>query len=300
MYDPRMSESDSIKKLNERFALPNRLGFEPGDGGLACAVVTTEQAQARAYLYGAHVAGYHPAGHDPVLFLSPSSVYGKGKAIRGGVPICFPWFGPNANDPSAPQHGPARTSHWRLADTREERTGIVMRFDAIFEPFHVSHYITSGQTLTMTLSVTNASDSPAHFEAAQHTYFAVSDARDIHITGLEDTDYFDKVDGGQRKTQGPDPVRFTGETDRLYVDTASKCVLTDPGLGRAITISKSGSDSTVVWNPWDEKAAAMSDLGDDDWLKMACIETANAGPNRVTLDPGGEHHMRTTIGVHRL
>lgn len=295
-----MSEPPSIKELNERFALPDKLAFKPADGGLTCAIVTSELTQAQAYLFGAHATGYHPAGHDPVLFLSPSSMHAKGKAIRGGVPICFPWFGPNASDPSAPQHGPARTAHWELTKTSEEDAGIALHFEATFEPFQVSHQITFGQTLSMTLCVTNTSDKPAHFEAAQHTYLAVADVRDIHITGLNGVDYFDKVDGGQRKTESNESIHFTGEIDRLYVDTALKCVLTDPGLGRTITVSKSNSNSTVIWNPWSKKAKAMGDFGDDDWLKMVCIETANAGPNKVTLNPGNEHRMSTTIEVARL
>jgi glucose-6-phosphate 1-epimerase len=263
-------------------------------------VIATARAKARAYLYGAHATHYQPAGHDPVLFLSPSSKYGKGKAIRGGVPICFPWFGPNTDDPSAPQHGPARTTHWALTQTHEDDGDVSLRFEADFEPFAARHQITFGQTLSMALSITNTSDAPAHFEAAQHTYLSVKDARNIRIDGLAGTDYFDKTDHGQRKTENQPSIQLTGETDRLYVDTVSACVLTDPGLGRSITVKKSGSNSTVIWNPWAEKAKAMGDLGDDDWPQMVCIESANAGPNKVTLEPGAEHVMRTTIETAHL
>lgn len=294
-----MTDSPTTHELNERFGVVGKLRFEPGGGGLACARVTCQSATGSVYLHGAHVTGYQPRGHEPVLFVSGSSGYGPGKAIRGGVPICFPWFGPNASNPSAPSHGPARITSWRLAEARDSDRGITLRFDAVFEPFRISHAVTFGAELVMALTVENTSNSPATFEAAQHTYFCVSDVRQVQVTGLKGVDYLDKVDGQRPKTQGDEPIRFTGETDRVYLDTRSTCTLKDPGLGRSITVAKVGSDSTVVWNPWADKAKAMGDLGDDDWLKMLCIETANAGSNTVTLAPGGTHTMTTTVGVSR-
>ncbi len=295
-----MSPQLSIDELNNQFAIPNALAFETGGGGLACAVVQTGHAAARVYLQGAHVTDYQPAGHEPVIFTSAASGYGPGKAIRGGVPICFPWFGPHPTDKSAPSHGPARISAWELADVKHRDMGLTLRFGATFEPFAVSHEVTFGPDLRMTLSVRNTSQEAQTFEAAQHTYLTVGDIHNIEIKGLEGTDYLDKVDGHKRKNQGAAPVRFTGETDRVYLDTPSTCMLGDPGMARTITISKAGSESTVIWNPWSQKAKAMSDLGDDDWLRMVCIETANAGPNAVTVDPNRSHTMATTIAVQRL
>lgn len=295
-----MNEPKAIGELNERFAIPGVLMIEPGGGGLACAVVDTGACVGGVYLHGAHVTGFRPGGHEPVLFLSGSSRYGPGWAIRGGVPVCFPWFGPHPGDTSAPSHGPARITPWELTEVRQEGDALTLQLNATFAPYRVSHRVTFGRELTMTLSVENTSGTPATFEVAQHTYLAVNDIRRVEVTGLEGADYLDKVDGHRRKNQGSEPVRFVGETDRLYLDTPNTCTLTDPGLGRTVTVGKSGSQSTVIWNPWDNRAKAMGDLGDDDWLRMVCIETANAGPNAVTLEPGGAHRMTTTIAVDPL
>ena len=296
-----MSDPQAIQALNDKFAIPGKLRIEAGESGLACAVIKTEQCLGRVYLYGAHVAAYQPVGHDPLLFVSPSSLFTEGKAIRGGVPICFPWFGPNMQDPSKPQHGYARTKLWALTDTAETDAGLALRLETDIAPFHVCHDIVFGKHMTMTLRARNTSQSQADFEAAQHTYFTVSDIKDIHIAGLEHTDYFDKTDDGKRKTQDSDPIRFTSETDRLYIDTEKTCVLTDPGLGRMISVKKTGSNSTVVWNPWIDKAKAMCDFGDNDWPGMVCIETANAGAEpcnpRRRRRARDEHHDRSELFI---
>lgn len=287
-------------EADKRFGIPGVLAFESGPGGLTQAVVTTQACSGQMYLYGAHVTGYQPAGHEPVLFVSASSLYQQGKAIRGGVPVCFPWFGPHATDKSAPPHGPARITDWELVGVEQEAGSVTLALSAEFDPYRVDYRVTFGRELKMVLSVCNTSASDAIFEAALHTYLTVGDARQIQITGLEGVDYFDKVDGQQRKTQPDQPITFTGETDRVYIDTDSTCVLTDPVLGRRITIDKTGSRSSVVWNPWIDKASAMGDFGDDEWQNMACIETANAGPNAVTLAPGAVHEMSATISASRL
>jgi glucose-6-phosphate 1-epimerase len=295
-----MDIPQSIDQLNERFAVGDALRFEPGGGGLPCAAVRTELCTGRVYLHGAHVTGFTPAGCEPVLFMSSQTDYEPGKAIRGGVPVCFPWFGPHPSDPSQPSHGPARLTAWRLEAAGVDGDSVTLELAADFEPYHVRHRVVFGRELSMTLEAHNRSDVPASFEAALHTYLAVSDAAAVGISGLEGVDYLDKADGGRRKRQANAPIRFTGETDRVYVDTPSACALTDPGLGRRVTVEKSGSASTVVWNPWVEKAAALSDLGDDDWVGMVCIETANAGPNAVSLAAGQPHEMNATVSLARF
>ncbi len=295
-----MDETQATNELNERFAVPGVLEFEPGGGGLTRAVIDTDSCTGSVYLHGAHVVDYQPVGHEPVLFMSGSSGYGQGKAIRGGVPICFPWFGPHASDTSAPSHGPARITPWELAEVQQKDGSLTLQLNAVFGPYRVSYRVTFASELTMSLSVHSTSDSPATFEAALHTYFTVADVRRVEIVGLSGVDYLDKVDGQKRKSQGDRPIRFEGETDRVYLDTESSCILTDPAIGRCITVDKTGSRSTVIWNPWSEKAKSMGDLGDDDWEKMVCIETANAGPNAVTLAPDGVHEMRATIRVSNL
>jgi glucose-6-phosphate 1-epimerase len=295
-----MDTHDTIDQLNERFSIPGALRFESGEGGLARAVVDTDLCSGSVYLQGAHVADFTPAGHKPVLFVSPCSNFAAGQAIRGGVPVCFPWFGPHPTDQSAPAHGRARITAWQVRQTSSDNGAITLELHTTLDPFSISHRVTFGRALSMTLRVLNPSDSPATFEAALHTYFAVSDVRQVEIKGLEHTFYLDSIDANQRKNQGNKPITFAGETDRLYVDTQAACVLTDPGLGRRITVDKSGSESTVIWNPWIDKAKRLNDMCDDDWPSMVCIETANAGPNAVVLDVGAKHEMNTTIGVVSL
>jgi glucose-6-phosphate 1-epimerase len=149
----------------------------------------------------------------------------------------------------------------------------------------------------MTFEVENRDATPFTYEAALHTYFHVSDAREVEVTGLEGVEFIDKVDAGTRKQQGAEPLRFTGETDRVFVQTTAPVTLHDPGMKRRIVVEKTGSLTTVVWNPWIAKSAAMADFGDDEWPGMVCIETANAGENAVTLAPGAVHLMSTLISV---
>ena len=290
----------NAQELDKRFSVPDVLAFESGPGGLVKAVVTTSACSGEMYLYGAHVTGFQPTGHRPVLFMSGSSAFQQGKAIRGGVPVCFPWFGPHATDKSAPSHGPARITLWELTGVEHQGDTVTLMLSATFEPYAVDYRVTFGQALEMVMAVRNTSDSQATFEAALHTYLSVGDVRQVQIAGLSGVAYLDKVDGQERKRQPDEPITFTQETDRVYVDTDSACVLTDPVIGRRITIDKTGSQSTVVWNPWVDKSAAMGDFGNEEWPGMACIETANAGPNAVVLAPGATHEMSATISVGPL
>jgi glucose-6-phosphate 1-epimerase len=161
----------------------------------------------------------------------------------------------------------------------------------------VEHRIAFGPGLTMELLVRNSDSGPFSFEEALHTYFAVSEIEHATVAGLERTDYLDKVAGFARRRQDDDPIRFTGETDRIYQDTEAACVIHDPGLQRRITVSKSGSRSTIVWNPSIDKARSMADFGDSEWRRMVCVETANVGAAAVRLEPGATHVMSVRIDV---
>lgn len=298
-----MTNLEALRALE----IPNRARFEPGAGGLPRLVVTTPLAEAHVYLHGGHVTHFQPAGQAPVLFVSERSFFEKGKPIRGGVPVCFPWFGNRAGRPESPAHGFARTLEWEvesLSVDGEQTVLVVLRLGANDatrahwpHEFVLRHHLVIGPQLVMMLEVENVSGEPFQFEAALHTYFAVSDAREVGITGLENAGYLDKADGLRAKAQGPEPLRFTAETDRTFENTRATCVLDDPRAARRIAVEKSGSATTVVWNPWIAKAAAMPDFGGDEWLRMACIETANAGANVVTLGPGEKHAMRAVIAV---
>jgi glucose-6-phosphate 1-epimerase len=276
--------------------------------GLPALDVTTTRARAELFFHGAHVARWTPAhAREPVLWLSEHSVFGHGQAIRGGVPICFPWFGAAASDPAAPAHGFVRLIDWELASASQAADDVVtLTFVLDLDEqasrvwphrCRVTYRVSIGRTLAMTLDVENRGDAPLTFEAALHTYCAVSDIRQVSIAGLEQTEYLDKVEGFARKRQGSEPIRFIGETDRVYLDTTATCTIRDPGWSRQVVISKSGSRSTVVWNPWVERARAFSDFGADQWLRMVCVETANVRAEAIRLEPAASHRMQAEVAV---
>jgi glucose-6-phosphate 1-epimerase len=295
-----VSLMQTLQSLCEQFKV-HGLHFEAGLGGLARAVVATSVASGEIYLNGAHVTSWQPAGHEPVLWMSRSSLFQAGKPIRGGIPICFPWFGPHPSDTSAPAHGFARTAMWEVVEARPTTEGgISLTLQTAIDPFSVRLTVEFGSVLRMTLATELAPGvSTSHrFEDALHTYLSVSDVRNISITGLERTRYIDKVDGAQEKPATGAAIEFTAETDRVYFNTDSECQLVDPVLKRTIAVSKSGSQSTVVWNPWIAKSARMPDFGDHEWPEMVCIETANVGVNAIELAPQSIHS--TTVEIKRL
>jgi glucose-6-phosphate 1-epimerase len=280
-------------------ALPSSVHVEPGAGGLPRLVISSRHAAAEMYFHGAHVTAWQPASASgPVVWLSRKSVFAENKAIRGGVPICFPWFGANAADPKAPAHGIARLRLWTLLDAQQDADDIVsITMGLEGDTFRAQYRVEIGPSLTLQLQIHNPAQTPFTFEEALHTYFAVQDVRNVTVSGLEDTEYLDKVAGFERRLQPHEPIRFTGETDRVYLNTRAACVIHDPGARRTITISKTGSDTTVVWNPWVDKARAMADFGDDEWPEMVCVETCNVGDYARTLAPGESHTMTAIIAV---
>jgi glucose-6-phosphate 1-epimerase len=291
-----------------RSTLPPSVRAETGPGGLPRLAIKTRVGEAQVYFQGAHVTAWQPASAaEPVLWMSKSSYFEAGKPLRGGVPICFPWFGAHASDPKAPGHGFGRLRDWSLIEASESADGSATVALELASPvpltplwphaFRAVHRVTVGATLTMALEVTNPGTDAFSFEEALHTYFAVRDVRNVTVTGLARTDYLDKVTGFDRKTQGDEPIRFEGETDRVYLNTTAACVIEDPGARRRIAIRKTGSDATVVWNPWVAKARAMPDYGDDEWPEMVCVETCNVNVHARTLAPGASHTMTAIIEV---
>lgn len=288
-------------------SLPPSVRATIGRNGLASVAVRHEAATAEIYLHGGHVTAWQPASHRPVLWMSAESHFAPDKPIRGGVPICFPWFGAHATDAAAPAHGFARLREWELAGADEVGDAVQLSFrlrdnersrsSAWPYAFAAEYRVTVGRKLGLALDVVNSGTVPFRFEAALHTYFALSDVREASLTGLESTEYLDKVADFARKREGTAPIRFTAETDRVYLETDSECVIHDPGWARQISIAKTGSQSTVVWNPWIAKARAMPDFGDDEWPGMLCIETANVGEAAVTLEPGSHHRTTALIAV---
>jgi len=313
-----------VAELKKKFAIPGILGFEKTASGLVAARVTTPAAEATIYMQGAHVTHWKPAGEAPAIFLSQRAEFAPGKPIRGGVPIVFPWFADRHDGKTGPQHGFARISEWELAFAAMSGDELHLAFTLMpnelshslgFDHFKLGYRVSVGHELTLELTVANDSGSggareasevtkeigaPLIFEEALHAYYAVADARNVSIDGLGGTTYIDKVDEFKRKLQPEGPLKFEGRTDRPYLNTDSTCVLHDAVGGRRIVVAKTGSRSTVVWNPWQEATAKMADMEPDAWLHMTAIETANVGEDAVTLEAGGTHSMRMHVSIEKI
>lgn len=276
--------------------IPGVVDVAPGRNGMPRVRVTSDLATAEIYLHGAQITAFQPRAAKPLLFLSEKSHFDPAKPIRGGVPLCFPWFGPKAGDPQAPIHGTARLKSWTLDSLHRDTGGAVdVALSLAADDADLRMTFKIGLGLGMELEV-RARD-PMTFEEAFHTYLVVGDVRQVGVDGLQNAEYIDKMDGFKRKTQPAEQLHITGETDRVFVNTTGTVMVHDPVLQRSVVVEKEGSASTVVWNPWIAKAKAMPDFGDEEWPGMLCIETANVGERAVRLEAGQTHRMRAYIGV---
>ncbi len=306
--------AQNLADLQAHHTVPGAVWVE-GPGG-PILEIKTEQCEAKVSAYAAHIATWTPtppgeARPSPGLFCSPRTLWGGGKAIRGGIPICWPWFGGRENDPkpdgkASPAHGFARTRPWHIEGVRLEDNGrvevtflLVSDDDTLAiwpHAFEARLVASLGSTLNVSLVVKNVDDAAFEMEGALHTYLTVSNVEHIKVHGLEGTKFFDKVKG-EPGTSGSEALTFSGETDTVYSGTKAAVVIEDPGLSRSIRVEKSGSMSTVVWNPWLVKATAMTDLGGDAWRSFVCVEAANVGAHKVPLSPGATHTLSTRISI---
>ncbi len=280
-----------------------------GPGGLDALQIRRADSEAQVVRHGAHVTKFTSAGGGEVLWLSGCSDWREDSPIRGGVPICFPWFGAKEGDEEAPSHGFARISQWQVesVDQEEGRLSVALSLEdnpdtrALWDhAFRARMQVVLAEHLEMHLTVQNTGSSPMTYSQALHTYLSVSDVRQVRILGLAGREYLDKLQDGKRMRQEAEAIRFEGETDRIYVNTEDDCLLEDPGWDRRIRVAKEGSRSTVIWNPWVDKSARMEDFGDDEWPGMVCVESANAADNAVTLEEALEHTLSVGISVEDL
>lgn len=296
-------------ELNHHFGLNGVVSFADGQGGMPVVNIANHFATAIIAMQGAHLLSWQPRGQQPVIWLSQQAKFAPGKSVRGGVPICWPWFGAHATEAKFPAHGFARTVPWSVIGTRKLAAG---ETEIRFQPQEsaetrvqwpqltpVECIITIGATLTIALITRNREKHAVTIGQALHTYFAISDIHAVTVTGLDGCEYLDKTLGFARGRQSGD-IRFSVETDRIYLGTHGDCAIEDPGFKRRIRITSSGSRSTVVWTPWTEKAAAMGDFGDNGWAGMLCVETANAAEDVVSIAAGAEHKMLATYAVEPL
>ena len=274
--------------------------------GLASVRVRTPEATGLVFLQGAHVAEWVPAGQAPVIWMSEQAEYKPGKALRGGIPICFPWFGAHAERQDFPAHGFARTREFSYLGAALDESGrtelsFLLASDAASQAlfphaFEAGLRVAFGRTLGLEFWVTNNDAHAFSFEEALHSYFRVADVQSAAIIGLAGSVYRDKVRGMAELTETATELRLTGETDRVYASAAT-CTIVDSKAARAIQVEKSNSQTTVIWNPWAARAAQMPDFGGDAWPGMLCVESANVAGARLTLAPGDTHRLRVAISV---
>ncbi len=297
------SDSTNIDHLNNEFSLEvagNNLHFKIGRGGLPLVEIHNQHGSALISLQGAHLLSWIPAGEEEVIWLSEDAKFAAGKSVRGGIPICWPWFGAHASSADFPAHGFARTTNWEVVTTEalsDGNTRITFttypqpETQAMWPPdTSVQFQLTVGKKLEMELLTHNNGSEAITIGQALHTYFRVGDVSKVLLHGLDDTGYLDKLEGFKRKIQHG-PVIINEEVDRIYLDTASDCVIEDRVLKRNIIIIKCGSHSTVVWNPWQETADKMGDLGSNGYKRMLCVESSNAADDVVTIEPGKAHQL---------
>jgi len=282
----------------DHLEIPGHVSLLKDGNGMFKAVVETTSSHAEIYFHGAHVTRFQKKGEKPLLFLSRESHFSPDKPIRGGVPIIFPWFG---HSEGLPAHGYARTVAWDLRETALLPDGAVtLRFKLPqLGKFDVQYLVTISEMLSLELVICNSGDIASTFENCLHTYFQTSSIDAISITGLTNTGYINKLTDSRNLETTP-CLHFDGEMDRIYFDTTTTVEIHDPGFKRKIRIEKSGSNSTVVWNPWIEKSKRMTDLGDDEYLRMVCVESGNVAKNKVTLPPGSCALLKVHISSESL
>jgi glucose-6-phosphate 1-epimerase len=293
----------SIDELNQRHAIPGIAQIITGNGGLPKVRITSPSATAEIYLHGAQVTSWQPAESTEIIFLSEKSDWKEGSAIRGGIPICFPWFRAKADDSAAPAHGFVRTKTWELESISQQQDSVVVTLTTETDelsrkwwPYvcRVVHRITVGADLRLELTVSNTGSTVFQFEEALHTYHRIGDVEKVAISGLDGVAFLDNREANRQKLQHGNVV-LTQATDKAYIDTKKVVEIVDPILHRRIDVEKENSLTTIVWNPWREDAAKLADLGDDEWKQFACVEASNILSAAVTLTPGQQHTMSVAI-----
>lgn len=293
--------------------------------------IKNQAASAEVFLQGAQVTRYQPNGKPPMLFLSQSCSYRSGQALRGGIPICWPWFGDATKNPSSvqqsllgsggensfleatrdknlPAHGFVREREWEITSIRtpaDDLTIIELSLDVKDEPLWpfdtlLSYRIAIGKTLSVSLHVQNQSDHQFTYSGALHTYLSVDDITQTRISGLSDCHYYDALESSEeggwllKKQEGD--IQFSQETDRVYRTQGDPIRIHD-GKDRALQLASTGSQSVVVWNPWIDKSRQLSQFSPIDYKQMVCVETANVMDDVVTLAPDESHRIELVISA---
>ncbi|PZD74240.1 Putative glucose-6-phosphate 1-epimerase [Acaryochloris thomasi RCC1774] len=297
------------EQLNTQYGIADQLQFIDGKGGFPNVEISNGKAKALISVYGGQILSYQPANEpEDLLFLSTRAYYQQGKAIKGGTPICWPWFGPDPEGLGRASHGFVRNRLWTVMGTHTTEDGATaVTLGVVNTPetteiwpqtFELSITYTVGETLSIELKTQNTGSQEFSISQALHTYFKIGDINRVQVLGLNGSDYIDKVDGGQQKTQ-QGVVEFSEECDRIYTEPPAKLIIDDAALDRRINITSEGSKTAVVWNPWVENSASMGDLEDTDYQRLLCVETANAAQDIVNVLPGQAMSIKAHYSIER-
>jgi glucose-6-phosphate 1-epimerase len=295
-----------IDKLNDNFGIKGKVGFSKPENNLTFLTISNKYAEADICLYGAHVTRFKPHNSKDILWMSPESSFEIGKPIRGGIPVCFPWFGPHKTDPKKPQHGFGRLMYWDLVETANKPGGETLirlqlcSSDATkaYWPYNFCAAMTIivGQTLEVSLKVINSDDKPFEYTCALHSYYNVSDIGNITITGLSGASYHSQLEPGEFIQVTP-KIEISKAETRHYHNTGATCMIEDTIFERKISVAKSGSKITTVWNPGKETCATIGDMPNDAYKTFVCVEAVNAFDDVVRLAPKESHTTSALIGV---
>ncbi|AMA08258.1 MULTISPECIES: D-hexose-6-phosphate mutarotase [unclassified Picosynechococcus] len=292
-----------LDQLNQQYGLPE-LSFGDRQRGFPVIKIKNRFTTAEISLYGGQVLSFQPSNAQAdLLFLSDRSHYQPGKAIRGGIPICWPWFGADPDGLGRANHGFARDRLWTVRHTETLANGatrVILSLQDDEETrkiwdyaFELAIAITVSESLDLELTSHNRDQRPMTITQALHTYFTIGDIQRVKVLGLAGLNYIDKVDSAQQKSQIGE-VTIQGEVDRIYQNTAPKLFIDDPSLERKIEVCNRNSTTTIVWNPGMEKTATMGDLSPDAYQRFLCVETANAAAETITLAPGTNYSLGVT------
>ena len=298
-----------INQLNSQHGIPGHLNFIEGEGGFPFILINNRYANALISVYAAQVLSFQPINEpEDLLFLSPTSHYDEGKAIRGGIPICWPWFGLDPIDLNRPDHGFARNDLWTVVATEitpDHKTNIKLRFQNSLQSkdywqhaFTLELDISIGDTLTLELVTHNTSAQLFSITQALHSYFKVGDINQVLVLGLENTHYLDILENGDQKYQ-LGAVTITTEVDRIYTNVNNTLIIDDRSFNRQIVITSTHNKNAVVWNPWSDSATTMPDLANDDYQHFICVEAGNVATDIIEIQPNKEFRLITSFKIIR-
>ncbi|PCI07933.1 MAG: D-hexose-6-phosphate mutarotase [Gammaproteobacteria bacterium] len=295
----------TIHELTDQFGIDDILSFSEDEGGLVNITITNSLASATISTYSAQVLAYKPNNEaQDLLFVSKNAYYQQGKATKGGIPVCWPWFGPSLVE-GGPGHGFVRACQWDVLTTNQNQNGttvVVLGIKTNIDTQYWPHScelrleVTVGESLNIALITENNSSVSLTISQAFHTYFKINSIAKTTVTGLDGKTYIDKVDDAKEKQQVGD-ISITGLTDRVYLDVNNQLNIHDNGNNRQIIITSEGSSIAVVWNPWIQQSVDMADFGDDEYQNMICVETTNTANDCIKIAAGSAHRMAANYTI---